>query len=263
MSQAQIEEKIVKREVGERVKIKMVFDKPAIKAAGDEEAGILEAVITSSATDRHNENIVTQGIDTSNYLKNPVVLYGHDYFGLPIGKTLQLTEMKNKIKARFQLAIEEYDFAKTVYDMVLNGYLNAVSIGGIVKKWSDDYRTIEEMEMIEFSLVSIPANADAMITARSFEEAAGKPIETVAKEFEAFSHGTMLDKLKGLDDDGISESIRVLKSLVATLEESNKARSSAGDGTQKSRILKIRLKESAVQMHKESERIIRVIKLKP
>lgn len=260
MSEVEDKSEVVKREAGEHVKLKLTFDKETVKAAEQEGTGILEAIITTSASDRHNENIVTEGIDTSNYMKNPVVLYGHDYFGLPIGKTLKLTQMKNKIKAQFQLAIEEYDFAKTVYQMVSSGYLNAVSIGGVVRKWSEDYRTIEQMEMLEFSLVSIPANADAMITQRSFEAAAGKSLETVAKEFEEFSHRTVVDKLKGMGNDDISQSIKVLKTLLATLEESNKALSSAGEATRKSRI--IRLRDSAVEINKESERIIRVIKLK-
>lgn len=250
-----------KRQVGERVKLNLNITKDTTTDLGD---GIFEAIITTSGTDRHNENIVTSGIDTKRYLDNPVVLYGHDYFGLPIGKTLKLTEMKNKIKAKFQLAYEEYDFAQTVGAMIKGGYLNAVSIGGIVKKWSDDWKTIEEMEMLEFSIVSIPANGEAMITARSFEEATGKSLEKVQAEYEEFAHGDMLDKLKHMGNDDISSAIKVLESLTATLKESYDATSSVGEAEPEAvkRIKRIRLMDTAKSVNKESERVIRLIKLK-
>jgi HK97 family phage prohead protease len=253
------ETEAVKREVGERVKLTLNLEPASTKDVGE---GVLEAVITTSARDRHSENIETAGIDTSNYMKNPVVLYGHDYYGLPIGKSLKLTEQKNKIKARFQLAVEEYPFAKTVYDMVKSGYLNAVSIGGIVHKWSDDYRTIEQMEMLEFSIVSIPANPDAMITARSFEETVGKTMDEVSKEYEQFTRSNLLDKLKSLDKDETTEAIRVLKTVVDALEAAAQAVSSAGDDAPEvRRIKRITLRNSAKAAVTQSQRVIKVIKL--
>lgn len=247
---------IIKREVGERVKLHLSIEKDSAKSI-DEDNGILEAVVTTSGLDRHNENIITEGIDTKNYIeKNPVVLYGHDYWGFPIGKTIKLKQMKNKITARFQLAIEEYDFAKTIYNLVQGGYLNAVSIGGIVRKWSDDYRTIEEMEMIEFSIVSIPANPDAMITARSFESVSGKTFEQVGAEFKAFSKSVMLDKINKMPHDEVKDAVKVLKTLTARLEESCEQRS-LNDVTTKKRIV---LKD-AKAIAEQSQKIIKIVKV--
>lgn len=249
---------IVKREVGEKVKIHFDVEADSTKDLGD---GILEAVVTTSELDRHGENIITTGISTENYIeKNPVVLYGHDYFGLPIGKTIKLTEMKNKMKAKFQLAIEEFDFAKTVYELVKGGYLNAVSIGGIVKKWSEDYRTIEEMEMVEFSIVSIPANPSAMITSRSFLETTGKSLETVEKEFGEFAKATMLDKVASMGDDEVSEAVRVLKNLTARLEESAKANPSADETNTK--VVKHVVLRDAQAVVTQSQRVIKAVRFK-
>lgn len=246
----------IKREVGEKIKCTFNLDNASTKDLGD---GVLEAVITTSSTDRHSENIITTGIDTSNYMDNPVVLYGHDYEGLPIGKSLKLTEMKNKIKARFQLAVEEYPFAATVYEMVKSGYLSAVSIGGVVRKWSDDYRTIEEMEMVEFSIVPVPANPEALITSRSLEKATGKDLETIRREYEQFSGSIMLDKFKGMPDDEINDAIKHLKNLVARLEETAETPSLTGDKPQK-RIMHFVLKD-AKAVAEQSQRVIKTVKL--
>lgn len=252
---------IVKREVGERVEVAAYFEAETVKALED---GVFEAIVTTNEPDRHNEVIETEGIDTENWEKNsPTVLYGHDYFDrLPIGKGISLTRYKNKLKSKFQLAVSEYPFAATIAALIKGGYLTAVSIGGIVKEWSEDYRTIVKMEMVEFSVVPVPANRSAVITSKAFEDATGKTLSQVKKEFHEFVHSFMLDKLKSMGDDEVSQSIQALKTLLATLEESASARSSAGDVTPKSRILKLRIKESAVAINQESERIIKIIKRK-
>jgi len=261
MSTTEVTDKpqIVQREVGEHVKLTLNVDAASTKDLGE---GTLEAVVTTSSLDRHGENIITSGIDTSQYMQNPVVLYGHDYYGLPIGKTLKLTEQKTKMKARFQLATDILPFAKTVYDMVKAGYINAVSIGGIVREWSDDYKTIQKMDMLEFSIVSIPANPEAMITGKSFEQATGKTMEQVADEFEEAVQLNILDKVKHFGDDDTNDAINVLKKLVAVLEASASA-SSAGEGTPETikRIKKITLVTSAKAVVTQSQRVIKTIKL--
>lgn len=244
------------REVGEKVRLVLSFDGASTKDLGD---GVLEAVITTSSTDRYNESIDTTGIDTSSYMNNPVVLYGHDYEGLPIGKAIKLTEQKNKIKARFQLAVEEYPFAATVYAMVKAGYLNAVSIGGRVLEWSEDYRTILKMEMVEFSIVPVPANPEALITGRAFEEAAGKTVEQVRKEFADFSHKVFVDKLSTMPHDDVEDAIKVLENLVARLKESAN-QPSLEDDNHKKHIKRFVLKD-AKAVAEQSQKVIRTIKL--
>lgn len=251
----------VTRQVGEKVKLNLHFDQEATKALGD---GEFEAVITTSSPDRHNENIVTEGVDTSQYEKNPVVLYGHDYFGLPIGKAISLTKMKNKIKAKFQLAVDEYEFAATVAAMIKSGYLNAVSIGGVVKEWSDDYRTIMKMEMVEFSIVAVPANGEAIITGRSFEEATGKSLDTVQREYQDFAREITLDKTKAMGEDELNQSVKVLENLTATLKEAAASRTTASEDEPEEvrKIRRVTLRDTAKAVATQSHRVVRIIKIK-
>lgn len=241
------------REIDEHISFHAQLEKSVSKELGE---GVIEATITTASLDHHNEKINMDGVDTSQY--HGTVLYGHDYQGLPIGKTISLTKMKNKIKAKFQLAVKEYPFAATVYDLIQGGYLTDVSIGGIVKKWSDDFMTIEQMVMKEFSVVPIGANPDAMISMKSIE---GKSIDLQA-QYEEFVHKSILDKLGKMPDDEVTQAVKVLESMVVTLKEAAIAQSDKDVQPEVKRIRRLTLNETALQTVKQSEQVRRTIKVK-
>lgn len=247
---------IIKREVGERVDIICNFEPSTVKELGN---GVFEATVTTPEKDRQGENIITTGVDASTWEKTGMpVLYGHDYSGLPIGKGLSWKSFKNKMTSRFQLAVDEYPFAGTVAAMIKGGYLNAVSIGGIVKKWSDDYLTIVEMEMVEFSVVPIPANASALITSRALEEATGKSVEQIKEEFQDYSQKIMLDKMSDMPDDEVNDAIKVLKTLVARLEETAERPPLSDAKIKQVRIFKLKDAQAVVT---QGQKVIKTIKL--
>lgn len=252
MSDAAVAEpQIKKREVGEHIVFHASIDPTKTKDIGE---GVIEAVITTGATDHHNENILMEGVDTSAY--HGTVLYGHDYEGLPIGKTISLTKMKSKIKAKFQLAVDIYPFANTVYEMIKAGYLTDVSIGGLVRKLSDDWMTIEEMVMKEFSVVPIGANQEAMITA--FKSLGKKP-EALREEYQDFTRQVLLDSAKDMGHDEVNDAIKVLKNLLARLEESVTADPSADDREVK-RTKHVVLADARA-LATQASRTVRIIKL--
>lgn len=254
-------DKPIVREVGEKVMLTMGIDSASTKDLGD---GVFEATVTTSVVDRQGESIDTTGIDMSTYMNNPVVLYGHDYQGLPIGKTLKLTSFTNKMKARFQLAIAEYPFAATVASMIKGGYLNSVSIGGMVRQWSEDYKTIEKLEMVEFSIVPVPANPEALITSRGLEELTGKSITEIETEYKSFVHKTMVDNVSAMGDDEINTAIKSLEALLAALKESAKPTPTAAEpNPEVKRIKRITLRDNAKAVATQSQRVIKLIKLKP
>lgn len=255
MKKATDEPEVKTRKVGEKVKLNLSFEPTKTKDLG---AGVVEAIITTSSVDRYNESIDTSGIDTTAYMTNPVVLYGHDYSGLPIGKTIKLNQMKNKIKAQFQLAVDEFPFAATVYAMIKSGYLNAVSIGGRVREWSEDYKTILQMEMVEFSVVAVPANPEALITGKDFEAIIGKSWEEVDKEFEDFSRKIMLDKLRGMPEDEVIDAISTLEKLLARLKETAAQPSLPDENT---KTIKHFVLKDAKAVAEQSQRIIKIVKL--
>lgn len=126
--------------------------------------GEVEAVIATGALDRHEEKIKIEGIDFKKYLKNPVVQWAHNYDLPPIGKATKIWIDGNKLYGRVKFAVDQNPFAKTVYDLIKAGFINAVSIGFIPKEM--DGNTFIKSEMVEFSVVPVPANSEALISAR-------------------------------------------------------------------------------------------------
>lgn len=137
----------------------------AIQKAKDLGEGIIEAVVASESEDRHGEVLELKGLDTSKYMKNPVVLWAHDYSQPPIGKTLTLKKKDGKLIAKIQFAINEDSFAHKIYKLYKGGYMKAFSIGFLPKEIDDNRYT--KAEMIEHSSVPIPANSEALALAIS------------------------------------------------------------------------------------------------
>lgn len=214
--------------------------------------GEVEVVVSTGSLDRHNEVINPDGIDLKNY--SGTVLYGHDYDGLPIGKTVKIWKDKatKTLRAVMKFATEEYPFAKTVYNLVKGGYLTDVSIGGIVKRWNDDYTVIEEMEMIEFSVVPIGANRDAKIVAASV----GMTADKLSEEYHEALSKHWQETAKNLPYSEVKTAIKNIKIVLAALEGEVDNSSTECVGKL------VTIKNHAKELDREVEGVIRYVKLK-
>ena len=128
----------------------------------------IRAVISNEEVDRDNEVVVQSGIDTTNFLRNPVVLNKHNPFQDPIGKVIKLERVGTRTEATIQFTDENTNpEGYRIYKLYAGGYLNAFSIG--FKTIKDEYRGnvryITQSELIELSSVSIGANANAIAKA--------------------------------------------------------------------------------------------------
>ncbi len=145
------------------------------KKTVDAEQGIFEAMITTESVDRDQDVIVAAGGDLESFRKNPVVLDSHMYVsGAVIGKSLKEEVIEGKgIKATFKFAPREIsERADNIRKLWEGGFLNAVSIGFIAH--DTERRTDEngeelrrglmfnEWELLEFSIVPVPSNQDAL-----------------------------------------------------------------------------------------------------
>jgi HK97 family phage prohead protease len=245
---------LVERQVGEYVNGQAHFEAGLTKDLGD---GVFEAVVSTYRKDRHEEKINPDGISFTEYKKNPIIFYGHDYNSLPIGKTLSIKKKDGQIVAKFQLAIEELDFAGTIGKLIKGGYLNDVSIGGRVLQWSDDFSTIEKMEMLEFSVVGIGANPDAKITQRAL----GITVDELRKQETEFGNKALAMAVKQYGNEMVNDSIKTLKNLLTALEASQTEAQNESDKDVKHVKLFV-LKKTAQQVDKTNERLIKIIKLR-
>lgn len=138
--------------------------------------------ISTGAVDRDRDTLKVEGWRTDAYRKNPVVLWAHDSRSLPLARTefIGTTSGQLKATARFAAPGKDYDPAswpsdhpspETVLLMLRGGMLNSTSVGFIPVKsnWNDQRGgfDFEEQELLEFSIVPVPANPEALIDAKA------------------------------------------------------------------------------------------------
>ena len=127
--------------------------------------------ISTNTPDRHGDILEPGGAQISNYLKNPVVLWAHEYRALPIGRTVSLVRNGDALKA--EIVFAPTAFGREVHDLYARRFLRAWSVGFLPLEWDvieDDggrfagYH-VRAWELIELSAVPVPANPEALTDA--------------------------------------------------------------------------------------------------
>lgn len=139
----------------------------------DAEARAIDFVISTASVDRYGDTIAADGWKLDAYRKNPVVLWAHDATSLPVGKASFVRVEDGVLKARAQFMPREISgFANAVFEAYKGGFLSATSVGFLPLKYNfvdDPQRRFGvdflEQELLEFSCVPVPANAEALIEA--------------------------------------------------------------------------------------------------
>lgn len=122
------------------------------------------ANISVEIEDRDGDIIRVAGIDTAAFERNPVVLFSHDHNALPIGRATSLRRSGNALVAEWEWA--QSPRAQEIREAWETGFISGTSIGFIplqsTPRGKGQGRIIERSELLEFSVVSIPANAAAL-----------------------------------------------------------------------------------------------------
>lgn len=126
-------------------------------------------VVNTPTLDRENDRVFPTAAQTANYLKNPVLLFGHNYHEpwAVIGKAAELRTSTDDLRIRPELRAPANDgdpmhVIRALWDQ---GLLRAASIGFWPRKWTDNAeggRDYTEWELLEISLVPVPANQEAL-----------------------------------------------------------------------------------------------------
>lgn len=159
-------------ELKEKIGTKQLATATVVKAKELGE-GQLDVIVATEDRDRMEEILSIKGLDVSAYKKNPVVLWAHQYGAPMIGKAIALKKTQDgQLQARVQFAINEYDFAHTIYKLYKGGYAKAFSIGFIPLDVDTETWTWTKSEMLEFSAVPVPANPNALTLEKAFKDGA-------------------------------------------------------------------------------------------
>src|SRR3990167_5849613 len=164
----------------------------------DEDQGIYEAMVSTESVDRDADVLLADGAEIANYLKNPIVLFGHNYYqpDAVVARALEIVKIPGMgVKLVFQFL--ERGISKTadlVHDLWRMKFLNAMSVGFIPKKWERRQDANGEelargylftlWEFLEGSIVTIPANQDALRLAYADLEAKGYSKSDLDEVFE-------------------------------------------------------------------------------
>ena len=147
-----------------------------VREAGEDR---VQFVISTGSVDRDNDTVNPAGWRLENYRRSPVVLFAHDYRALPVARASEIGVVGGQLCAVAEFVPAAiYPFAKQVLDMLRAGFLNAVSVGFRPLKYVQNAQRggfdFIEQELLEFSVVPVPANPEALVVGRGVDEGAVK-----------------------------------------------------------------------------------------
>lgn len=158
------------------------------------------ARITTTSVDRDGDVVLPGGGDLSDFVKNPVVLFGHDASQISVGQATEIRQNDDDIIAKIVFNKRPDSLPDTVewkpdtvHDLFKQGALRAFSIGftvppggarsaetADVRKFGPDVRrVIQRWKLVEFSVVPVPANQDALAVAVSKGMSVDKVLEMI------------------------------------------------------------------------------------
>lgn len=134
-------------------------------------------VFSDNSVDRYGDTIDARGWVLDNYNANPIALFGHDANTVEnvIGRARNVRVEGQKLIGDIEfMPAETNPTAEAVYQMVKGGFLKTVSVGFQPIEWNltkDKGRPggvdFKKQELLEISIVAIPANPNALQQAKA------------------------------------------------------------------------------------------------
>jgi HK97 family phage prohead protease len=134
----------------------------------------LEFVLSDETPDRMDDVIMSDAWDLASFQKNPIALFNHNS-NAPIGKWTGVRVIDKQLRGHLELApAGTSDRIDEIRKLIDAGILRAVSVGFRPKESKprpeSDYGVFfTRAELVETSLVSVPANPNALAIAKSLK----------------------------------------------------------------------------------------------
>lgn len=208
-----------------------------IKKAVANEGGGLEFVLSDATVDRYGDIVEPAGWDLSWFKQNPMTLFAHNG-SFPIGVWENVRVDGGKLKAKLKLAARGTSARiDELISLVEQGILRAVSVGFIPRKSEpidpdkpyNGTRFLEQ-ELLECSLVSVPANPAALQIAKSLNVsteimtlAFGETAEAVLRGMDTGESAEKPAKPKGKSMTTISQRVELAQTNFNTARDAYQA----------------------------------------
>jgi len=157
-------------------------------------------ILSTEDVDRDSDIIKQDGWEFENFWKNPILQVGHDTSKFPVGKFTNIYTQDGVTYGTAQFAEKgTSEVADLAYDLIQQDILRSVSVGFRGKGEANDYGgiTYDEQELLEVSLVNIPANQNAQVVAKEYSE---ETKDVIFKDYE-----TKEEKAVAIAEDDESE----------------------------------------------------------
>ena len=195
------------------------------KGEFDEKDFTVTATASKEVIDRDGDLIKVDGINLKNWKKNPVIMLFHNYSDFPVGVGVGKKAWVDgkELKIKFKFLIDDNDKAFQAARLWKAGALKGLSVG-----FQPDYNEIEypeqkgtkvqpnrifkKIELLEVSVVPIPANQDALMASVS------KSLDEGEIDMEDFDILKDIIKSAPNKEEVDSEELEALKQKVKALE---------------------------------------------
>lgn len=204
-----------------------------VTKAVEDEAGIrISGYASTSSTDRQGDKILSSAWDLTNFKKNPILLFNHDY-GAPVGRVTSISATDQGLQIEGIISPHS-----KIYGLVKDEVLSALSIGALIKDaqydQSEDVLVITAVELLEISVVSVPANPTASFSVRkSFET--DKAFEKFQEEYLALEEKITMneDEIKALVATATTEAFQKALDAQAAAKAAEEAKAAEAEAVTK------------------------------
>ena len=165
-----------------RPRVKVKVENYRLTKAIDEEAGVVDAVVSTEKQDRDGDIVRVSGWELGNFLKHPLLLADHNYYSVEsvIGRWTSMKVVGKQLRGTAEYFIDDTprnEKAERAFALAKRN-LAAFSVGFI-----PDYEKAEVLdndgwwpnfefdgqELLEVSHVTVPANPDALQRMKTLE----------------------------------------------------------------------------------------------
>lgn len=201
----------------EEMKTKRKPEKVEYRTIASDKTKGLDFVLSDATPDRYDDIILTSGWKLDNFNNNPIALFAHQG-SFPVGSWKNVRVEENALRGTLVLAKEgTSDRIDEIRKLVDADILRAVSVGftpiSYEERKGDTYGLVyTEQELVECSLVAVPANPNALLLAKQLHISAdtqkmvfGKP--TINNKKIIVAKSIKSDDRKSL---ALAEELRVL-----------------------------------------------------
>jgi len=133
---------------------------------------VMDFIGSDNTIDRYNEVVEQAGWQLENFRLNPVIPDCHDYSSIAriLGRAESVNVVNGQLVNRVRFCLDN-PLGAIAYKMALGGFIKSQSVGFLPLEWVNGNaagqpdRTYTKAELLEISLVVVPANPGATIGA--------------------------------------------------------------------------------------------------